>query len=129
MDEKEFFDQFLWRLKTEKKKIIFVLLLGLCILLIVLWKTGRFSVATFRKEGLNKQYYKTGEVMSESYFRAGVRDGSYKEYYQDGKLKLEATFKNGKLDGIVKAYDEDGNLTMKEIYDKGEVTYQKTYQK
>lgn len=79
------------------------------------------------KDGPKKEYYKTGELLSEGSMKNFRYEGPYKEYYQDGKLKLEANFHRGKLEGIAKAYDENGNMILKEVYKNGEIVYRNEY--
>ena len=129
-------DEILWRIKIRKGWIFLFLGLGLGVLFFFEYKS-QFS--TFNKmaeiwyqiipskNGMEKKYYKTGKLLSESNFYRGRRQGSYKEYYPDGKLKLDANFSNGKLDGTSKAYDENGRLIIKEIYKEGKITVRSVY--
>jgi len=79
------------------------------------------------RDGVKKEYYDTGQLLSEVTYKNFRRHGPYKEYYKNGKLKVETTFQNGKINGVAKAYDEDGTLILKEIYDNGETVYRNDY--
>ncbi len=57
--------------------------------------------------GVQKEYYESGEIKSERTYKDGKRNGVLKKYYKSGNLKEEVTLANGKaISGYL--YDEDG---------------------
>lgn len=69
--------------------------------------------------GLNKWYYKNGNILEEAEFKLGELSGKYKKYYYDGKLSEEVTYKQGKLNGMYKAYYNNSKLRYKGEYKMG----------
>ena len=133
----EKFDELLWYLKTKRMQILIAVIVLIAILVIV-DKTTDGAISNqmrhwpvvsffFSKEGFYKEYYKTGELHTESNYKNGQMDGEFKEYFLNGQIKVEATFLDGQLNGVTKSYDERGKLTVKEIYQKGQITFRKVY--
>lgn len=60
--------------------------------------------------GPSREYFKSGKVRREVFYKDGKREGPAKAYYENGQVKAEGFYKNGKLAGPVKEYDEMGNL-------------------
>jgi antitoxin component YwqK of YwqJK toxin-antitoxin module len=59
--------------------------------------------------GFVRQYYNDASYMQkEIHFTNGVQDGMEKTYYKDGELKSETIYTNG-VRGATKNYDENGN--------------------
>lgn len=52
----------------------------------------------------------------ESYLQ---EDGVVKEYYEDGTLMSEVPYINGQYHGVVKSYDEDGTLELEQVWVHG----------
>ncbi len=46
-------------------------------------------------DGIRKQYFDDGKIMSEGSYKLGVKDGSFKYYTQEGEVKFEQSYKNG----------------------------------
>jgi len=63
-----------------------------------------FSITNTYSEEMHKEYYDSGKILKESYYKNGVVDGEYIEYYTDGELKLKGRYKNGLRDGEFKTY-------------------------
>lgn len=59
---------------------------------------------------VEKEFYKSGKVKSETPFKDDKEYGIAKEYYPDGKLKGEAEYINGREVGVQKSYYPDGKL-------------------
>ena len=55
-----------------------------------------------KPEGLIRQYYPSGKLKEEIYYRQGKPEGISKQYYENGQLKTEANYKKGLLDGYFK---------------------------
>ena len=54
-----------------------------------------------------------------SYAKALPRNGVHKEYFSSGKLMSKGPFKNGKRHGVTKYYRQDGNLDRTVVFRKG----------
>lgn len=61
------------------------------------------------KHGVEKIYYKNGNLSSEEHWRNGRRYGLSKCYYENGNLESEEILENGKSK-FFKCYDEKGNM-------------------
>lgn len=61
------------------------------------------------KHGVEKIYYKNGNLSSEEHWRNGRRYGLSKCYYENGDLEFEEILENGKSK-FLKYYDEKGNM-------------------
>ena len=75
--------------------------------------TGNWSVYYTKfgkKDGLEKNYYSTGELSSEPNYKNGEYHGYWKSYYKNGQLKNESTCKNGKREGEEKEYFKNGKI-------------------
>ena len=71
-----------------------------------------------KKEGIEKAYYKDGK-WSEWPFRGGKLEGTVKFYFQNGQIKLEQPFKNDEKDGVEKEYYQSGALERETSYKNG----------
>jgi len=60
-----------------------------------------------------KEYYETGEVMSESQVENGLLDGVQKEYYKSGQLKQYSEWHKGKRNGLSEEYYKNGVVKRK----------------
>jgi antitoxin component YwqK of YwqJK toxin-antitoxin module len=49
--------------------------------------------------GVRKEYYSSGQLMSEVFVNDGVREGEYKSYYEDGQLYEIYNYINGQIQG------------------------------
>jgi uncharacterized protein len=78
------------------------------------------SEATYEKGiavGEYKSYYRNGKVDETGmYKKNGDKDGVWKEYYSNGTLLSEESFSDGKWDGSSKYYNEDGKMIEEYIY-------------
>ncbi len=57
-----------------------------------------------------KEYYSTGQMYEEQFYKDDLREGSFKRYYPNGVLHAEMTYSNGDLNGFYKEYHENGKL-------------------
>jgi len=60
---------------------------------------------------VKKEFYDSGELKSETYWKDGKQEGLKTYSYESGKKKYELPWKNGKQEGIRKEWDEEGKLT------------------
>ena len=60
--------------------------------------------------GKFQAYHKNGELMSESHYVNGLKEGVEKGWDPYGKLRLEAHFKNGKSHGVSRNWHPNGQL-------------------
>ena len=51
----------------------------------------------------------------------GLRQGTWKEFYPSGAIKSECYYKNDLLHGYYKEYDEKGNLILTMLYEEGKI--------
>lgn len=62
-------------------------------------------------DGIYREYYKTGQLKTEGYYKNNKKFSVWKEYYASGTIKRIYTFKNnGDLTGIEETYAKSGNL-------------------
>ena len=81
-----------------------------------------FSEVPFKnglRDGVQKDYYKSGKLRWSDFFKNGKREGLYKRYYRSGKLELEMPYKDGKENGKSKQYWENGNIMNEATYKNG----------
>jgi antitoxin component YwqK of YwqJK toxin-antitoxin module len=64
-----------------------------------------------KKEGIKKQYYADGKLKSEVPYQNNIPKGNSRTYYPNGNLSEEGTWKNGGWDGVYKYYYENGKLS------------------
>ncbi len=73
------------------------------------------------ENGIKKEYYESGELKYETPMIDDKKNGVHKLYYETGKLKQESIYKDGKLNGVVKLYYESGELKEELLYKDGEL--------
>ncbi|MEO7174715.1 MAG: toxin-antitoxin system YwqK family antitoxin [Saprospiraceae bacterium] len=81
--------------------------------------TFEVDAKTGERDGIGKEYYQTGEVLSESHYVAGKLQGVRKIFIQDGKLDAEETYENGEYEGPYKKYFPDGKVMQTGLYKSG----------
>ncbi|RLD79608.1 MAG: hypothetical protein DRJ10_08605 [Bacteroidetes bacterium] len=59
------------------------------------------------------------------YDKQGKKHGTWKEFYSSGKLKKESYYKKGFLHGYVKSYNEKGKVLLSERFVNGELYIEK----
>jgi len=62
------------------------------------------------KDGLVKEYYKSGNLKNESTYNNDILEGVAKGYYETGELEWEQSYLNNKLHGTAKSYYKNGQL-------------------
>ena len=63
-----------------------------------------------RKQGIEKEYYPSGELRSLTSYVDGILNGLYRQWYPNGNPKIETTYLNGKLNGLYRTWYENGKL-------------------
>lgn len=86
-----------------KKYFVFILAL-------ILFISVEKVEATIKKEGVVKEYYKSGQLKNETNYKDGKREGLYKRYNESGQLEYEANYKADQRDGLEKDYYEKSIL-------------------
>lgn len=64
------------------------------------------------KEGacVEIEYFKNGEIKSETPYKNGKLDGIVKEYYENGKLESEVPYKDNQENGVYRTYYANGKI-------------------
>lgn len=70
-------------------------------------------------DGVAKEYYESGKLMSITTFSAGLRDGDKIFYYENGNIKYELKYKEGKEDGRYKKYFENSKIESDASFKEG----------
>ena len=73
------------------------------------------------KEGLHKEWYRSGHLKDEINFVKGVKEGEYRYWSDHGQLTEEGHYLNGKLDGLIKEWYKNGNIKLEVNYKNGEM--------
>jgi antitoxin component YwqK of YwqJK toxin-antitoxin module len=68
-------------------------------------------------DGMTREWYEDGALMSEGAYTSGLRDGLWKEYYPGGQLMSEAIFDRSKASGAVTVYHPNGNKRSTGFYE------------
>jgi antitoxin component YwqK of YwqJK toxin-antitoxin module len=71
--------------------------------------------------GLSKDYSEDGILEDETNYKDGKEDGIWRNYYNDGTICSESSYKNDELNGLSKDYYEDGTLQSEENYKNGKL--------
>lgn len=69
-----------------------------------------------RKHGISRTYYPTGEVLEESEWENGTREGNYRVFFKNGKPYMQCKFSNGKRNGLCLSYFQNGRIEMEATY-------------
>jgi antitoxin component YwqK of YwqJK toxin-antitoxin module len=77
--------------------------------------------------GIEKSYYKNGNLESEVPYTKGKINGVVKEYYESGKIEYERPYQNGVKIGTEKRYYESGVLARETVFNKDDEGITKTY--
>jgi antitoxin component YwqK of YwqJK toxin-antitoxin module len=83
-----------------------------------------FSELTYsdgRLHGIQKTFYRTGELKKASIFTNGLENGRRVEYYKCGTKKLNANYVRGVQDGIVEEWGQNGMMKSRKTYYKGKL--------
>ncbi|MFH0895832.1 MAG: hypothetical protein V2A54_15460 [Bacteroidota bacterium] len=80
---------------------------------------GVVDNAGFR-QGLFKEFYETGELLAEGYYKDNKRVGEWKYYHKNGKTEQVGKYGNAeKPQGLWKWYYPSGNLRREESFERG----------
>lgn len=83
-------------------------------------KSGEmFYLEDGTRDGLWKDYYPDGELLSELTYKNGVVEGFYKSYFKNGKLKINNDVKADKIHGKAREYFLDGTPNAETDYVEG----------
>lgn len=83
---------------------------NLIFLLIVLCSINNFSQVN-HDDGSFKEYYKSGSLKTEGFYKNNNKFSVWKDYYESGQLKKVYTFNNlGQPTGIEQTFSKTGNL-------------------
>ena len=83
--------------------------------LIVLCTINNFSQVK-HDDGPYKEYYKSGSLKTEGFYKNNKKFSVWKDYYESGQLKRAYTFNNfGKPTGIEQTFSKTGNLVSERI--------------
>lgn len=88
--------------------------------------TCLIAILSCGKNSKKTYYFESGELLSEiEYNSEGQKDGLLKEYYKTGELKTIESYKNGKLIDTTFGYDKTGTLTVKRYSINGLEMYER----
>lgn len=73
-----------------------------------------------KKNGIEKIYYRSGELNKEKMWVEDVLNGPCTTYYKTGAIYIVCNYTDGALDGDWKAFDFKGNILESHQYEKGE---------
>ena len=71
--------------------------------------------------GLQKSYYKNGQLSAITLYTNGEPNGRKIEYFDCGSKKLNANYTDGELDGISEEWSPDGVMITRKTYYKGKL--------
>ncbi|MAD96084.1 MAG: hypothetical protein CMB99_02040 [Flavobacteriaceae bacterium] len=72
-----------------------------------------------KKEGKWQHYYRNGQIEKIEHYRKDVLNGTFFSYYENGMLESKGNYKDGKEDGEFLMYFEDGSLAVKATANNG----------
>lgn len=61
-----------------------------------------------QKTGVQKRWYKNGQLFSEVHYRDGLIESTLREWYENGQLCLQAEMSKGEYHGHYQSWWEDG---------------------
>ena len=64
----------------------------------------------YRYDGISTVWDSDGRIISQMYFKAGLRDGLETSYYKNGLLKHKIEYKDGKKNGMEEYWNPDGTI-------------------
>ena len=71
------------------------------------------------KNGCAKKYDSLGNVIQETFYVDGVKQGDETQFYPDGSVKRILRYENGKEEGLALEYNKEGTVITEEMYDGG----------
>ena len=79
-------------------------------------------------EGLAREFGVDSTLLSDGYYKNGLKDGYWKFYYPDGTMKAQGRYHKNYKSGWWISYDEQGEISEEANYSKGEISgYFKRY--
>jgi antitoxin component YwqK of YwqJK toxin-antitoxin module len=84
------------------------------------------QIKAFNKSGIPlngefKDFYNSGKLQIQGFFRLGFPEGFHQSYYESGKLSYSGFFLNGKPNGEHRIFSENGNIVWKIPYKNGKI--------
>ncbi len=73
------------------------------------------------REGIQKYFYRNGNLMLAGIWSRGQEQGKLREYYPNGVIKRISEWKKGKIDGPVVEFYPDGQIKKKYYYVNGKI--------
>ena len=74
-----------------------------------------------KRQGLWKEYYRTGELKSEGNYINSNQEGVWKFYFENQKIEVEGRYKNGKKEGTWYWYYPNGMILQEENWLNGKL--------
>lgn len=63
-----------------------------------------------QKQGAFRWWHPSGQLGSEEFFTANIKEGTSRMWYANGQIKQEGNYKNGVLKGRMKYWEKDGSV-------------------
>jgi antitoxin component YwqK of YwqJK toxin-antitoxin module len=70
-------------------------------------------------DGLRKMYFQNGNLSVERFYTNAIENGLEKEYYEDGTLKQKGMFLDGKENGVWESYFPNGKVKQRTSFKNG----------
>ena len=97
------------------------------------YKTGQLrSAVSYQNNETNgpaKIFFRNGKLKREWFNKEGKIEGDLKEYYKNGALRFIASYEDNKRHGKRIAYYKSGKVYYEEVYKKGQIKSRKFYSK
>lgn len=74
-----------------------------------------------KKQGLEKEFYESGNLKVKRTYLAGKLTDTTKEYFENGKIKSVIPYKAGTIQGIVTRYYKNGQFASITPYAEGKI--------
>ena len=75
-----------------------------------------YPILCFGQSDVRIEYWDNGDVLSQTHYKDGKRDGSHRTYFKNRHLMSEGFYKNGKMIGLWMTFHENGELESKGEY-------------
>ncbi len=89
------------------------------------WNSGQLYCQCYFKEdkleGEAKEWCENGQLWRLCYYKEGKEEGEYKEWYENGQLWRQCYYKEGELEGEYKVWYSNGQLWRQCYYKEGEL--------
>jgi len=70
---------------------------------------SEFNYIVGVKDGVQKSFYKTGQIADEKFYRKGLKVGRHRSWEETGGLSIEKNYEGNELHGVTKTYS-NGSL-------------------